>query len=92
MSISAISLIKGIFNKINPKNILSKKLIINSGNLSNVSEKVVPQKIVASDVINSGITDGLRNKLMATLGVVAVGEYAVNSSLNKGQKVFSTTA
>ncbi len=94
MSIQSVNLIKGICKKISASNAtktaLNKKAIQNA--LVRNADKNCLQKAVPIEIIDSGIKTGIGEKLLPVLGLSAAGGYSANKALEKGQRVFSTTA
>ena len=94
MSIQPINLIKGIYKKINSSN--ATKTTLYKKDIQNVlvknTGKNCIQKVVPIEIIDRGIQTGLGEKLLPVLGLTAVGGYSANKAIEKGQRVFSTTA
>lgn len=94
MSIHPINVIKGICKKISTskatKTALNKKAIQNV--LVKDTGKIFLHKSAPIEMINSEIQTGLGDKLLPLLGLTAAGGYSANKALEKGQRVFSTTA
>lgn len=94
MSIQPVNIIRSICKKISSskatKTALNKKTLQNVF-LKNTSKNCL-QKVVPIEILDSGIKIGLGEKLLPVLGLTAAGEYSANKALEKGQRVFSTTA
>lgn len=90
MSIQSVNLIKGICKKISTskatKTALNKKALQNAL-VKNTDKNCLP-KAAPIEIIDNGIKTGL----LPVLGLSVAGGYSANKALEKGQRVFSTTA
>ena len=96
MSISPVNFINGLLKSVKKKPEAISSKVVDCGQIQDtilkLPENIDLNRFVPADVVNNNVLPNMKNKLLTVLGIGAVGGYSINKAVDKGQRVFSTTA